>query len=376
MRVAKIVLGSLVAVTALSMLRRQQPSIPETFEFITPAYAVKGIYKSMKGPDYTNMNLRLSEGKPELLWVRGYEAIMVGTDGQSQKPQQFMCHNTLSIHRGLDQHRALFGAGPYGSRRLFTLSQGQYSVEFPKGFGIPMLSTEKLMLQSQVLNLEPKAVGETVRHKIKTHFVRDEGLSEPMKPLCMIPSGVAVPVGDPNARPMPDDAHNLGCAINPKLKPAKDAGGGPLTQKSDAVYTAHWIVPPGREERRTNVGQLFPFDTRIHYLSVHVHPGAESFKLRDLTTNEDLFTSKGEQLAKGVGLDRITYFSSEEGIPVYAKHDYELVSVYHNHTNQEQSAMAFMFCDVLDKGYHKPDAQTMARSDDSLCGPVNPGMLR
>lgn len=376
----KIGLGAVVtASVAAAFLQKAPPRGEQTFEFVTPTYEVKGIYKSMKGPDYTNTNIYLSQGKPELLWVRGYEATMVAADGHQQKPQQFMCHNTLSIHRGLDQHRRLFGAAPYGTRRLFTLSQGQYSVDFPKGFGIPILSTEKLMLQSQVLNLNKDAVGDTVRHKIRTNFVYDEDQKEPMKPLCLIPTGIAVPMQDPNAREMPDDAHNLGCAINPKLKDpgaAKDAGGGPLTKIDGKTYTAHWVVNPGREIRRTNVGQLFPFDTTVHYIAVHVHPGAESFELRDLTTGKSLFVAKGEQLTKGVGLDRIGCYSSEQGFPVYRDHDYELISVYDNQTKTEQSAMAFMFCYVLDKQFHKPDSQTMARSDESMCGPTNPAMIR
>jgi hypothetical protein len=369
---------SLVALTACAVagLVNLRPAVSheEVAEHLTPSYKVEGLYPSMKGPAYTNQDIYLSEGEPELLWVRGYEAVMVGSDGQAPKPQQFMCHNTLSIHRGLDQHRWLFGSAPYGTRRLFTLSQGQYRVEFPPGFGIPVLSTEKLMLQSQVLNLNQDAVGEQVRHKIRTHFVRDAQLARPLKPLCMIPSGVSVKVTDQCARKMPNDPMQLGCGIDPDT--AEDASGGPLAKTPQGTFTGHWVVRPGSEVRKTNIGWVFPFDTTIHYICVHVHPGAEKFELRDLTTQQTLFVAKGEQLTQGIGLDRISYYSSEKGIPVFHDHQYELVSHYRNQTQDLQSAMAFMFFYVLDQQFHRPDRQTMLRSDESFCGPARPDMLR
>lgn len=361
------------AVAGLVVTQRPATAHEEVSEHLTPSYKVEGLYPSMKGPAYTNQDIFLSEGEPELLWVRGYEAVMVGADGQAPKPQQFMCHNTLSIHRGLDQHRWLFGSSPYGTRRLFTLSQGQYKVEFPDGFGIPVLSTEKLMLQSQVLNLNKDAIGEQVRHKIRTHFVRDNQLNKPLKPLCMIPSGVSVKVTDKCAAKMPNDPMQLGCGIDPDT--AENAG-GPLSSTPKGTFTGHWVVRPGKEVRKSNIGYTFPFDTSIHYICVHVHPGAESFELRDLTTQQSLFVAKGEQLTQGVGLDRISYFSSDKGIPVFRNHQYELISQYRNDTQEPQSAMAFMFFYVLDQQFHKPDRKTMLRSDESFCGPVRPDMLR
>jgi len=361
--------------------RRPAPPEPEVLEHLTPPYAVSALYPSMKGPAYTNQELRLSQGAPELLWIQGYEAVMVGPDGTSPKPQQFMCHNTLSIHRGLDQHRRLFGAEPYGTRRLFTLSQGQYKVRFPEGFGIPIVSTETLMLQSQVLNLNPKAIGETVRHRIRTEFVRDQGLPQPMKPLCMIPSGITVKVADPQAAKVPEDPLQLGCSLdvnrNPKTGHAVDAGGAPLVKNREGdLVTGHWMVKPGQEERITDVGSIFPFDTTVHYISVHVHPGAELFQIRDLDQERTLFEARGEQLQQGLGLDRISHFSSPEGIPVFRDHRYQLRVTYRNQGNSPQSAMAFMFCYILDKGFHPPTEQALQASDESFCGRPQPDMLR
>lgn len=359
-----------VAISAWTLsLGRPDPSA-NTVELITPVYDVDQLFLSMRGPEYTNKNLSLLPNEaPELLWVTGYEAIMVAPDGETQKSQQFMCHNTLTIHRGLDEHRKLFGARPYGTRRLFTLSQGQYEVEMPKGFGIPLVSTERLMLQSQVLNLNEDHIGQKVRHKVKAHFLRDTEAKQEMTPLCMFPSGIAVRIGDPDAAEMPNDPE-LGCAV-----PADDGSSGKLLSGHDG--TGHWILREGRDERLTNLGKHFPFDTKIHYIAVHLHPYAESFEVRDRTTGESLWTAKASQTPGSIGLDSLTHYSSEEGIPVFKDHEYELVSVYNNTSGKEQTAMAFMFFYVEDKGFHRPTEETLARSDESFCNPDRPAsMLR
>lgn len=341
-------------------------------ETLTPVYDVDKIYLSMQGPQFTDKKVRLlPEIIPELLWVTGYQAIMVGEDGATQKPQQFMCHNTLSIHRPLDQHRKLFGAPAYGTRRLFTLSQGQYEVELPDGFGIPVISTEQLMLQSQVLNLNSDAIGEKVRHKVNTRFLRDKDVKPDatMRPLCMFPSGIAVRIGDPSAAESPDDPE-LGCAI------AADHLANGETHDGEPT-TGHWVLEPGKDIRQTDLGRQFPFDTRIHYIAVHVHPYAQSFEFRDRTTNESLWTAQATQTKGSIGLEALTNYSSAEGIKVYKDHDYEIISTYNNTSGESQTAMAFMFFYVEDKLWNPPTEKALLSSDESFCKPnTDPKMLR
>ena len=59
-------------------------------------------------------------------------------------------------------------------------------------------------------------------------------------------------------------------------------------------------------------------------------------------------------------------YSSVEGIPIYADHEYEIVSVYDNPTDEPQDAMAVMFLYMLDKGFVPPGS---ARVADSTSGP-------
>lgn len=339
-------------------------------EHLTPVYEVDRIFRSMEGPDYTNTDLYLSEdGHPELLWLTEYEAVMVGPDGQEPRDQQFMCHNTLGVRRGLDEHRRLFRAPAYGTRRLFTLSQGQNSVKLPPGFGIPLVSSEKLMLQSQVLNLNEGAIGQSVRHKVSARYLRDSEVYGEMTPLCILPAAVNVLAVDPNAREMPFDPEEVGCAVN--------AGGPTSTNHKGEMYTGHWVVNPGKEERRAVVRNVFPFDTKVHYIAIHVHPFAETFEFWDKTTGDLLHAFHCNQVEKGVGLERIDYYSDVDGIEVFADHSYELVVTHNNTSGEDQTAMAFMFFYAQDKLFHKPGPKELARSDESFCGPVtDPAMSR
>ena len=118
--------------------------------------------------------------EPELLWITGYQAVMVGADGETPMAQEFMCHSNLDINPG--EHRKSVGSTHGFNPRLFTLSQGQFDVEFPPGFGIPVISTESLALTTQVLNLNLEGEKFKVRHKVSLDYVRDSEADE-MTPL-------------------------------------------------------------------------------------------------------------------------------------------------------------------------------------------------
>lgn len=334
--------------------------LASTMVYFTPTTVVKDIYPSMLGPENTDLNVKLTEdpAKPELLWVKGYHADMVGPENSEARSQEFMCHNTLSFHDTTQQHANVLGSGFFRTRRLFTLSQGQSSLTFPEGFGMPVSSAEKFMLQSQVLNLHEDRIGSMVRHRVRTDYVSDRVVGRPMTALTLIDFGISLRVLDPQAREVPID--QLSCAT--------DAGGQPTDKLPHGEErTAHWVVKPGFEERHTRLPRAFPFDTRIHYISVHLHSYAESLELRDLTTQESVYLAQCKPTEDRTGLAKVDHYSSVEGIPVYASHDYELISRYNNTSDEDRTAMAFMFCYVADPHFKKPDAEDLALRSDEFC---------
>ncbi len=329
-----------------------------SMEVLSETYTIDRKYKSMEGPQSTRDVILLASDTPELLWITGYEAVMVGPDGTTPARQEFMCHSNLDFNVG--QHNVLFGSTKPMSPRLFTLSQGQLTIRFPEGFGIPILSNEPLSLTTQVLNHNIEHEIFQVRHKVTTWFVRDRDLQEPLQPL--FPSsayGLALLEGhdayfgidQPN-----EVQHGSSCLIgaNASQSTYRDAFG--------RTFTGHWVVKPGREVNRTLVTKLMnlPFDTTIHSIAVHLHPFAESLELRDLTTGKTLFKSRARNFRDRIGLDHVDDFSSQKGLQVFKNHDYELVSVYHNTTPVNQDSMAVMYLYLLDKEFHKPSVQPRA----------------
>jgi len=319
---------------------------------LSETYTVDQKYRSMMGPWSSQPVLLHPSEPPELVWITGYEAVMVGPDGETQKPQDFMCHSNLDID--VAEHLREVGATPAFSPRLFTLSQGQFEIDFPEGFGIPVMSDRALDLTTQVLNLNHEGAPVEVRHKVTIDYVLDRDLDRPMKALFPVGAyGLALLEGDDGyfGVSKPDEEHHgPGCMIG------DNASDHTYDDLRGRKFTGHWVVPPGRQVNHTLVTHLMqvPYDTRIHYIAVHLHPFAESLELRDLTTGETLFKSKAHNLGGGrIGLAEVEAFSSAEGIPVYRDHEYELVSVYDNTSGESQDSMAVMYIYLRDHEVEK-----------------------
>ena len=74
-----------------------------------------------------------------------------------------------------------------------------------------------------------------------------------------------------------------------------------------------------------------------------MNPFAESLELRDMTTGKSLYKSVHRNHEDRMGLDRVEHYSGEEGSPIHASHEYELISVYDNPSNRDGDAMVTMF---------------------------------
>ncbi|MCC6524419.1 MAG: hypothetical protein IT373_17300 [Polyangiaceae bacterium] len=323
-----------------------------TKEVLSKIYEVDRIYKSMRGPDSVQ-ELPLYESKaPELLWIVGFEALMVAPDGATPISQEWMCHSNLDFSAA--KHLALFEDKKPLTDRLFTLSQGQQRIDFPEGYGLPILSSESLSLNTQVLNLNMTVGKKDVRHKISVRFVRDAETRVPYKPLfaggafgLKLVEGAegyfGVDHGDPASQ-------------GPGCLPGVAAAPGDYEDAHGRKFTGHWIVKPGREENHTLVTKLLnlPFDTTVHYIAIHLHPFAESLELRDLTTGQSVYKATTRQTTGAIGLEHVDFYSSTEGLPLYKDHEYELVSIYDNTTDVDQDSMAVMNMYMLDKAYKRP----------------------
>jgi len=322
-------------------------------------YHVDKIYRSMEGPIgrvLTNIAPQPQDAQPELYWITGIHSEVVDSLGGNPADDAFMCHTNVSFAQFEEHHRIFYPNGSAGRShpRLFTLSQGQLSLAFPPGFGVPVLSNEPLAVDTQALNLNHSVIDEQVRIRTTIDYTPDADLQQPMRPLMQRAAQGAVLVsgkdgyhGISEGNP---EQHGPGCQVG---MPQSASG---MQDAFGRVFAPHWQVPPGREVNHSLVTRFMDirYDTTIHYIAVHLHPFATSLELRDLTADSIVFRSNARAPETGVGLEHVEAFSSEEGIPVYADHEYELVSVYQNTTDQTQDSMAVMFLYLLDRDFVKP----------------------
>jgi hypothetical protein len=324
-----------------------------TAEFLSPYYDVDRIYRSMKGPRSTEP-VSIEGGPPELLWITGYSADVVGDFGDPSGLEQFMCHSNLDVEAA--DYAKRFGVDHAVSSRLFTVSQGQMDLEFPPGFGIPVLSNERLSLTTQVLNLNYEMCDLRLRHRTRIRYVRDRDLPFAMTPLyeravygLKLLDGADGRYGmDPQAR----GEHGAASCL-----PGQNADTFEYHDAYGRVFTGHWVVPPGREVDRTPVDAMLALkrDVVVHYIAVHMHPFARSLELWDATDRCIVWKAEAENSPVRIGLDRVDTYSSPEGLALQAAHHYELISIYDNTTAQPQDSMAVMYLYVEDPDFRKPE---------------------
>ena len=335
--------------------KQTEPAEISEKTIMSGVFTVDKTYKSMLGPTMSGWAVPFSN-EAELVWITGFQSIVVSPDGKGLS-QEFMCHSNFKYDPSSNQLTAIKSTRhKYG--RLFTISQGQVEVEFPAGFGIPVMGNEKFRLDNQVLNMNVDTVSSQnplkLRYKNVVSYIKDSDTTEDMTPLYQSEAAVYASLdgtesyfGTLKPSAVQEDAACL---------PGMDSSGQMKMSRRDEHgqnFTYHWVLKPGKETRSTLItGMLdLPFDTTIHFIAVHMHPFAESLTLKDLTEDEVLFESTIESFEDKIGLKRTEFFSSTAGIPVFEDHEYALVSSYNNTTEQDQDAMALIYLYLRDRQF-------------------------
>lgn len=356
MKAKAVLLASFLLLFGVGCMQKQErPDNVKTATILSSVFTVDKLYKSMLGPYRTGELMPVTRA-PELIWITGFESVVVTPDGEQQLSQEFMCHSNLR-YNNLGAPGA-FNATRHKHGRIFTISQGQTAVEFPPGFGIPIMGNETLLLDNQMLNvnIDPKTRPEplSLRYKNTISYIKDEEAERQMAPLYQVEAGVMVSLDTTKSyfsTLNPDDVQS-GAFCAPGVTATEDLN----VVRSDEFgqdFSYHWILKPGKEVRRTLITDMLDlqFDTRIHYISVHMHPYARSLVLRDMTDDKVLYESRMESYEDKIGLKKVEHFASVEGIPIYKDHDYELISTYNNTSGQDQDAMALVYIYLHDKRF-------------------------
>jgi hypothetical protein len=313
---------------------------------VSQPFLVDRIIPSMQGPFHTT-DFKIygpNRENGQLAWLTSIQLEVLDAHTSRQLSEEFLCHANINSHlpkAGSENFpEDFYRSEQQKEMRILDLVQGHVGIQFPKGFGVPIMTGTAFNFGSMVVNNNPLAEPKQVVIRASIHYVMDSEAAF-MKPLKREAIAIKVPVEKTQK-----DSEQL-----PLVQPSKDHCDLPFFVDRDEPY--HWLVPPGKHVyRRTFAADSkFLYDTTVHYIAVHLHSYAISLELWDRTLNQRVFMSQAKNYSDRIGISHLQHYSSEEGIPVYRDHEYELVSVYHNPTESPVDAMAIMYLYYWDKKF-------------------------
>jgi hypothetical protein len=353
-----ILLGTMAILVwpAAYSLTRSTNAAPSGITLVSAGYHIDKIYHSMEGPWSIQKNIQLTpqplNSQPStpnrFVWLTGIETQIIDARDQSPVSQEFFCHANLTFAQdGSDQTRQ----GHIDSR-LFTLAPGRTSIQLPPGFGMPVRSDATLDYLTMSLNLNSRKPVD-IRMRTTLHTIPADQPGAPIKPLFRRAAYVLQREGEKNSS-------HRGCNMSSATEPSGLACGewmktnlpnGSTVLMPSEGMSNHWTVPPGDHVYTTNITpQLhLPFDTAVHYATIHVHPFARWLELRDRTTGETVLHLNSHDLPDRIGVAQVDELKSIDGIAILRGHQYELAVEYNNTSGASTDAMAILYLYLGDR---------------------------
>ncbi len=306
----------------------------------SPELLVDNIYQSMDGPQAI-LNLELNSGDSGIKWITGFKA-EVFREGTQEHNNDFLCHTNIDFFNGV-HYKNLKLPKRINSQypRLGTLSNGINQLNFPEGFGFPVADKDAFIIASRTLNHNIEDAFFKVKHKIEFSTKPAEANLKPLVPKAL------VLLQDYN-RENPDNPEQ---SDDPNLCLPLDLKNHSFPNEDGVRYAAHWVLPKGEHLYKFNVTYQLRLteNTTIHAMAAHLHPDAQKFTLYDLTANRAVYTINCENYDEKIGLKDVSTYSSEEGLPLYADHEYELQLHTYNPSDGFRDMMAVLFIYVYDR---------------------------
>ncbi len=274
------------------------------------------IYTSMAGPyDRTVVDTA------DLDWVTAFRSEVI--DARTGRPMsdEYFCHSQLQLRNG---YRLMLGA------------TGIADVRFPDGFGMPVGQIlgslpdgdRMVTFLGMVLNNHQATIDRFARVRATLEYWTDEEVGDPPRLKKLYRANLIMAVEDLEAyTPDPGEQVNEDVTTHCVLVEGE---------------RTHWIVPPGRQVTRKRYRNVAPVDGTVHYGVVHLHNHAVSMSLTDVTAGRMLWRTDVVHEANRRQIQRIPVYSSAEGFPLLADHEYEIEVVYDNTSGGDVDAMAMM----------------------------------
>jgi hypothetical protein len=341
-----------VAVYSLSKRTSANDSTPT---LVSAGYHLDKVYRSMEGPWSVQSGFQLApRSGPVRTWLTGIDTQIVDAKSEAPVSQEFFCHSNLTFA----DHSETRDGKTYIDSRLFTLAPGRTSIELPLGFGMPVPANAPLDYLTMSLNLNPRAEPVNVRMRTRLHLVAADQPGAPTKALfrralyvLQRDNGSGKIAHACNAkgaeRQSATDRPDLGCG---EWMRVNLPNGSTVLMPSEGM-TNHWAVPQGDHVYASDITpQLnLPFDTAIHYATIHVHPFARRMELRDLTAGKTVLHLTSHDWPDRIGVAHVDELKSIDGIPILRGHQYELAVEYNNTSGSSTDAMAILYLYLRDK---------------------------
>jgi hypothetical protein len=278
----------------------------------------------MQGPKSIKSFQLKTESDNTRVWIRRYKIDVLDAVAGLESTE-FLCHAWLMADSGV-RPAASAHRGARGGRdpSLFlTISQGFEDMHFPDGFAVEFdsIDVSRVGLLTMAVNNNHDEIDKEVRFRASIDYLDDQAA---------VALGIKVLTG---------------FQLHARQKVAEVTAvhhhrGGSMRARAT---TDHWLVPPGRQVLRSDVSPgAIEFNGTVHFIKIHLHPYGESVALIDKATGEEVWKGSARNHTERAHLLGVDFYSSTTGIPIYGDHDYELVTVYDNPTDQPIDAMAVM----------------------------------
>jgi len=358
---ALLIVALYLSGAAVLSLRHPLPANESLLTLTSASYKLDKLYRSMQGPSSVQHDIPICNQQSAIsnsfVWLTGLDTEIVDAARQTPVSQEFFCHSNLTFsEHGTtpEQYNARFAGKTHLDWRIFSLVPGRRSIDLPPDFGIPVPSDASVDYFTMSLNLNPRKDAVDVRMRTHLHTVAANDPAAPSKALFRRAVYVLQHENESDAAAMgpkctmkATDHVGAGCG---EWKKITSSDGSTMVMPVEGM-TNHWNVTPGHHIYRSDITpQLnLPFNTTIHYATIHVHPFARGMELHDLTTGKTVLSLGSQDWTDRTGVAHVDEFKSAEGVPISRGHRYELTVDYDNTSGANTDAMAILYLYLLEK---------------------------
>ncbi|GMU57367.1 MAG: hypothetical protein AMXMBFR33_65130 [Candidatus Xenobia bacterium] len=324
----------------------------------------------------TDLTLSGDPGPRKLYWLKGIEEVVLDENGRVMPTAEFICHLNVDVDVAY-RNRTFPLAEPCRNGRIFTITQGQTRIEFPRGYAVPVASDEVWGYTFQAANRTTDE-HRRIRHRLTLTLVEDGPSSQPMKALAWETPFLSVIV-DRFSKQAEEAEHAKMPDCLPISRGLTAPNSVPNTNWDDFCgrrRSGHFVVPPGRNTWRSTYPEL-TVNTERHVRLVwsHIHPLLEECSLILCRGRNKLFSVHSQtRTDRGLEIVNIDMITAPEGngIVLPANEVYEIECTYNNTTGAAHDSMVTFGVFFDDKRFVRPDWVTNPRLAEPVLSPVSP----